>query len=357
MNLKKKIFIIDSDITNLLICKETLSEHYDVLTIASGEKLLSVLQEIHPDLILLAANLPEITGIEVLRRLKSKRSTEKVPIILLTAWDDFEQQRLGLEYGVVDFLVKPIEKKLLLRLVEQHLLIITQQEEIESFEKKANQLAEEKRASIRNLQDITLDTISAVFSRNNNIVTMPKAAALRDCVLVMLEEMRRKGLYHHEIAEWDIDSFINAAQLHDIGKFIIRDNIIKKPGKLTAEEFEAIKKHPMFGVRVIELMKGNEENLRFFDYAKQFAATHHERWDGSGYPYGLKEQEIPIEGRILSIVDVYNALVSERPYKEPISHEEARDVILKGSTMQFDPDLIEIFNSVADSFADIYKKS
>jgi putative two-component system response regulator len=146
--------------------------------------------------------------------------------------------------------------------------------------------------------------------------------------------------------------------LHDVGKIAISDNVLNKPGKLTDEEFEAIKSHPVFGKRVIERIEKSTADKRFLKYAKAFAISHHEKWDGSGYPDGLKEEAIPLQGRILAIADVYDALVSERPYKKAFTHEEAVKIIVDGSGKHFDQALVDVFRGVADEFkksADIFR--
>jgi putative two-component system response regulator len=162
--------------------------------------------------------------------------------------------------------------------------------------------------------------------------------------------MQKQGVYKEEMAAWDIKLVLQSAQLHDVGKIAIKDGILNKPGKLTPEEFEEIKKHTTFGGTVIDKIKESTSEQAFLEYAKVFALTHHEKWDGTGYPYGLKGEEIPLLGRIMAIADVYDALVSDRPYKKAFSHEEAVQIIMDGKGTHFDPVLADLFFSVADEF-------
>jgi putative two-component system response regulator len=170
---------------------------------------------------------------------------------------------------------------------------------------------------------------------------------------ILVNELLRSGVYADEVSAWNLDVFIPSAQLHDVGKIAISDVILNKPGKLTNEEFDLIKTHCIEGELIIERIMnktGKTKNDKFLLHAKRFASSHHERWDGSGYPNGLSGEDIPLESRLMAIADVYDALVSERPYKKPLTHEEAMEIIEKDSGTHFDPKLVEAFLNVADDF-------
>ena len=159
-----------------------------------------------------------------------------------------------------------------------------------------------------------------------------------------------------EVSKWDMDFLLPSTQLHDVGKIAISDLILNKPGKLTAEEFEIMKTHVTVGVDAIEKIINITHEHAFLKHSLYIAGTHHEKWDGSGYPMKLKGKNIPLEGRIMAIADVYDALVSERPYKEPITHEEAGKIIIENSGAHFDPALVEIFREIAGQFAEVAKE-
>jgi putative two-component system response regulator len=167
---------------------------------------------------------------------------------------------------------------------------------------------------------------------------------------ILLGAMKKMGVYKQEVSTWDTGLLLQSSQLHDIGKIAIKDSILQKPGILTPEEFEQIKKHTTIGADIISKIEEDATERKFLKYAKAFAATHHERWDGSGYPIGLAGENIPLLGRMMSIVDVYDALVSVRPYKEALTKEKAVQIILDGKGTQFDPLLLDVFLSVLDEF-------
>jgi len=167
---------------------------------------------------------------------------------------------------------------------------------------------------------------------------------------ILVNELIRCGIYLGEMSNWDISLLLPSAQLHDVGKIIISDLILNKPGRLTDGEFEIIKSHCAEGERIIDRIIDKTNDDGFLRHAKKFAGYHHEKWDGTGYPRGLRGEEIPLEGRIMAIVDVYDALVSERPYKKPFTHEQAVEIIKEGSGTHFDPKIVEVFLSIAEVF-------
>jgi putative two-component system response regulator len=160
--------------------------------------------------------------------------------------------------------------------------------------------------------------------------------------------MHKAGIYREETLKWDIGLLLQSSQLHDVGKIAIRDSILKKPGKLTEEEFEEMKKHVAYGVRFIEKLEEDEEDSLFLQYAKTFAHFHHEKWDGSGYPNNLSGTDIPLLGRLMSIVDVYEALISKRCYKQAFDHQASVNIILQGKGTDFDPVLTDLFEQCSE---------
>jgi putative two-component system response regulator len=173
---------------------------------------------------------------------------------------------------------------------------------------------------------------------------------------VLLNAMSESGLYSEETSTWEKGLVLQSAQLHDVGKIAIKDSILLKPGRLTDEEFEIIKTHAAFGERVIEKIKESTSERSFLEYARILAGSHHEKWDGTGYPRSLKGEEIPLLGRIMAIADVYDALVSDRPYKNAFSHEDAAKIISDGRGTHFDPALVDLFLSVSGQFEEIAAK-
>ncbi len=171
---------------------------------------------------------------------------------------------------------------------------------------------------------------------------------------LLIGAISKRGLYAEEMRDWNIGLILLSSQLYDVGKIAVKDKILNKHGKLTEEEFTEVKKHTTSGEGIIEKMEHNPTEHEFLKHAKIFAATHHEKWDGSGYPKGLKGLEIPLQGRLMAIVDVYDALVSDSPYKKAFSHEEAVEIISASKGKAFDPDLVDVFLEISDEFNRIF---
>jgi putative two-component system response regulator len=230
-----------------------------------------------------------------------------------------------------------------------HLLVESQKRELINFNSNLQDMVKAKTASVLELQNAILNTMAELVEFRDD-VTGSHIDRTQKYLSVLLRALKKYRLYEDITSSWDANFILPSAQLHDIGKIAIKDSILQKPGKLTDEEFEEIKKHPVFGQRIIQKIKKNTTEKAFLEYAEIFAISHHEKWDGSGYPYGLKGEEIPLLGRLMAIADVYDALVSQRPYKKPFTHEEAVKIIADGSGKHFDPAIVDMFLRVSDEF-------
>ncbi|MDR2577625.1 MAG: response regulator [Chitinispirillales bacterium] len=347
---RKTIFIVDDDPTNLATVLGALEKHYSVLALNSGEKLLKTLERKIPDMILLDIEMPEMSGYDTIRILKGNAKTAGIPVIFLTAKCDSDSELEGLTLGAVDYIAKPIPPpSLLLKRIEVHLLVEAQKVELVHFNNNLQEMVSAKTKSILELQHTILKTIAELVECRDDI-TGKHIDRTTHYLRILLDGMRKRGLHTERIASWNIDLLLMSAQLHDVGKIAIKDHVLQKPGKLTPEEFEEIKRHSDFGAEIIEKIKKGTAERSFLDYAGVFAAYHHEKWDGTGYPRGLAGEEIPLEGRLMAIADVYDALVSKRPYKEALTHEEAVAIIKDGRGRHFDPDLVDLFVCVSDEF-------
>jgi putative two-component system response regulator len=212
---------------------------------------------------------------------------------------------------------------------------------------------------------VAMQTCQVLELQNAVISTLAEMVEFRDsntgnhiCATVkyleaLLSGMMNRGVYESELDQWDVEFLLPSAQLHDVGKIAISDSILNKPGKLTEEEFKIMKQHPAIGVMIIEGIESQTSESEFLTNAKIFAATHHEKWDGSGYPYGLSGENIPLLGRLMAVADVYDALVSKRAYKEPMPPPKAESIIMDGRGTHFDPMLIDVFEDVSGEFEDI----
>jgi len=354
MGLERKIvFLVDDDITNLTVGKAALAEYYKVLTLDSGERLLEVLEKNIPDLILLDIEMPEMNGYETIKAIKNRKETKHIPVIFLTAKNDGDSELEGLSLGAIDYIAKPFSPPLLLKRIEVHLLVETQKQELRNYNDHLQEMVETKTKSVVKLQDAILKTMIK-FVERRDYITGGHIERTTHYLNILLKAMQKHNLQREKISSWNFDLILQSAQLHDVGKIAIKDNILQKSDSLTFEEFEEMKKHTIVGEEIIEEIKRNSEEQTFWEHAGIFATTHHEKWNGSGYPKGLRGEEIPIQGRLLAIADVYDALVSERPYKKAFSHEEAVDIISEGRGTHFDPQLVDLFLSVSDEFKKYY---
>jgi putative two-component system response regulator len=343
------IIIVDDDVTNLTIARQNLTDHYDVFTAPSGAKLFSLLEKVTPDLILLDILMPEMNGYEVIKKLKSSAETEQIPVIFLTARSGFDDELEGLSTGAVDYIIKPFSPPLLRKRIELHLLIKAQKQELVRLNRNLQDLVDIKTRSITELQTALLHTMAELVEYRDDI-TGGHIDRMHSYLEVLLGALRNSELYCEEVSVWDVELVIQSAQLHDVGKIAIRDEILLKPGKLTAEEFEKIKEHTVVGEQILAKVREKTTDCAFLDYARTLVIAHHEKWDGSGYPNGLKGDDIPLLGRVMAVVDVYDALISERPYKKAFSHEEAVEIIKKSSGSHFDPNIVDIFLTCEKDF-------
>ncbi len=211
---------------------------------------------------------------------------------------------------------------------------------------------EEKTQRITELHDTLLKTMAEMLNRRDDI-TGGHIERTQRGAKILLEEMERSGIYQEETKDWDLDLLLQSCQLHDVGKISISDDILKKPGRFNEAEFKEMQQHSALGEQIIEKIETMEKESDFLKYAKIFAASHHEKWNGTGYPQRLKGKEIPLLGRIMAIVDVYDALVSYRPYKNAFPHETAVKIISDGKGTHFDPVLVDLFLKVSDKFRQI----
>jgi len=334
---RKIIYLVDDNITNLTLGKNALIEHYKIFTMSSAAALLKFLEKNIPDLILLDVEMPEMNGYEAIKIIKNKEETKDIPVIFLTAKTDGDSELEGLSLGAIDYITKPFSPSLLRRRIETHL-------ELANYNKSLQEMVAAKTKTVLELQNAILKTMAELVE-GRDFITGGHIERTTYYLGALLDAMSKE-----KIINWDLKLVQQSAQLHDVGKISIKDNVLQKPGKLTDEEFEDIKKHTIYGEKIIEKIKTNTTERVFLEHAGIFAATHHEKWDGSGYPRGLKGEEIPLQGRLMAIADVYDALVSERPYKKPYTHEEAVNIIKEGRGSHFDPDMVDLFLKVADEF-------
>lgn len=330
----KTILIVDDDRVNLIVAKRLLSNEYNIITVDSGMKALDILKESLVDLILLDFQMPEMDGLEVMHHLQEDERLSKIPVIFLTADNREETESKCFEMGAVDFITKPFVPIIMQRRIHRTI-------ELQGYRQNLERRLLEQLQKVTTLQDNVIVTLANIIESRDG-TTGEHVKRTGAYTRYLLEKILEKKLYSDEINAEMVDIICKAAPMHDIGKITVADSILQKTGKLTTEEFEIMKSHSNAGSEIIRKNLNSVVESNFIDVADKLARYHHERWDGKGYPEGLKGTEIPLCARILAITDVYDALTAKRSYKERMSTEEALD-IMKGNVGQFEPMLFELF--------------
>jgi len=341
-NKKPLLLVVDDQIQNIELLEAFLTpQGYDIIRAQSGKEALAILSGNDIDLILLDVMMPGMDGFEVTRRVRENPSFQLLPIILVTALREIEDHVKGIEAGCDDFISKPVDKpeliarvRALLKVKAYHDLVQDYQNKMELEIKIRTQelqqsLTRTKAASLEIIQRLSIASEYKDEETGNHISRMSRYAAA---------VARRMGL-----DETMTEMVLSTAPMHDLGKIGIPDRILLKPAKLSPLEWEIMKRHTLIGA---EILKGSE--IELIRTGEMIARTHHEKWDGSGYPAGLRGEEIPLYGRITAIADVFDAMTSVRPYKEAFSVEKALDLIRDERGSHFDPAVVDAFFEILD---------
>jgi len=362
-DVRSKIILVDDNMANLTLGRNMLRTYYEVYPAPSAAKLFEILDKVIPDLVLLDIEMPEMNGYEAIKKMKADPRFADIPVIFVTAKGDESSELEGLDLGAVDYISKPFSPPLLLKRIANHLLIIRQKLDLLASQAKLKDYADNLEIKVRQKTREVLTLQNAVLSTVADLVEFRDKATgghvnrTQLYLKALTDELIKEGVYADEIRHWDMDFFLPSAQLHDVGKIAITDLILNKPAKLTTEEFEIMKTHVIVGVDAIERIMHNTTEHAFLHHALLIAGSHHEKWDGSGYPLGVVGKKISLEGRLMAIADVYDALISFRPYKKPFSHQEACKIIIEGSGTHFDPALVEIFRRIEAEFEKAVKEA
>ncbi len=304
----------------------------------SASEMFHHLRHVKADMILLGDKLADTCSVDALRTLRSFNGYAAIPVIILTDKLDSKAAASYFSLAAADYIELPVLSNVLLHRIQTHL--------------EVSSLISIQLEQPTNWQYGIIAVMAELINCRDNM-TGGHVFRTSEYLRILLDEMMRVGLYKHEMREWRAETVISSARLHDIGKISVSDTILNKPGRLTEDEFSVIKRHTLEGEKIIEKMSHHAGRGAFLLHAKTFAGTHHERWDGFGYPRGLKGADIPLEGRILAVADVYDALVSERPYKEPLTALDAKEIIISEAGQHFDPQIVEVFSVVWDAFNNI----
>ncbi|MGN1125683.1 MAG: HD-GYP domain-containing protein, partial [Candidatus Gastranaerophilaceae bacterium] len=327
---------------------------YDVITCSDAKIVRKVVIEEKPNLLLMDISMPDINGFDLCERLKKDKDIEDIPIIFVSALDSPSDIAEGFEKGAVDYITKPYRAEEVRARVATHIKLHRLQVELEEKNKNLEKIVEEQVKLISETQMETIFSL-AKLAQSRDDETGKHLERVQKYCYVLSVELAKNSPYKDIIDKKFIKDIVYASPLHDIGKVAIPDAILLKPGKLTPEEYDIMKLHTLYGAETLEDVHKKFGANQFIAMGRDIAKYHHERWDGRGYLEGLKDVEIPLSARIMAIADVYDAIVSKRVYKEPLSHEKCVEIIKKARGTQFDPYIVDAFVTVNGEFDKIRK--
>lgn len=355
-----RILIVDDAFMNRELLKEMLKEKYDILEAENGIQAMDILEKEHIDGVLLDLVMPEMNGFEVLEEMKKRKLMAKIPVIIISGETSTENENKCFEYGVFDFIGRPFKMSVVQRRVQNMVSIY-------GYKNLLEEKVRDQTSVLRMAYDKLKKQAAELEKRNRDIIDM-LGTIVEYRNLESGEHIQRVKGYteilarhfsemypEYELTEDEIKNIVDASALHDLGKIAIPDKILLKPGRLTKDEFEYMKSHTLRGCEILDSMHVDlDPEMRKTSY--DIIRSHHERYDGNGYPDGLKGDEIPISAQLVSLADVYDALVSERCYKNAFSMEKAFYMIIQGECGVFSPRLMKVFRQVREEFEALAQK-
>ena len=342
------ILVVDDTLANLKLLTEMLQgQGYNIRPARNGKSALRAAAKDPPDLILLDINMPEMNGYEVCQKIKADDRLNDIPVLFISALEDSADKLKAFSVGGLDYISKPFEIKEVNARVETHL-------RLHQFQIQLERIVEDQ---VKEIQDSQMSTIFALakLAESRDDETGKHIERVQSFCKSLVVKLGETSKYKRSINGKYIDNLYHANPLHDIGKVGISDNILLKPGKLTAEEFEIIKTHTTIGSQTLEYVSASYPKNAFINMGIELSRSHHEKWDGSGYPDGLTGEDIPLSARILAVSDVYDALRSKRPYKEAFPHKKSVEIISKDSGSHFDPEIVKTFLEIEEEFKKIHE--
>ncbi|MCL1992011.1 MAG: response regulator [Spirochaetes bacterium] len=334
----KSILAVDDNLTNLKQIRAQLSDKYEVFPAKSGELALKICSEKKPDLILLDVEMPEMDGFQTISRLKANPDLSTIPVIFLTGNKDTATEVRCLESGAVDFITKPANTNILHHRIDLHLEFYAYQFQLEH--------------TVKELQDnIGLFFAEVVECKDSTVAEHVMRTGILSQMLA--GELLAAGDFPGELSENDVAMIKRAAPLHDVGKIGVSDLFLRKTSALTEDEYLEVQKHTIIGAEMLQQIYERTPSEEYLKMAMIIAGGHHERFDGTGYPKGLKGDDIPLCCRIVSLVNVYNICVTDRAYRKKMSHEDACRAIFDQHSNRLDPRVVAAFSRLKDEFNEI----
>lgn len=363
---QQTVLIVDDTPQNLTVLGELLRPLYHVRVANSGERAMRAAHTSpRPDLILLDVMMPEMDGHEVLRCLREEEATRSIPVIFITAMSAVEDEEHGLGLGAVDYITKPFNPAIVLARVHTHLELKQARDRLSAENDWLEQEVARRMRENLLIQDLSVRALACLAEARDN-ETGNHIVRTQLYVEVLAKQLAGHERFRDALAGPRMNMVVKAAPLHDLGKVGIPDAILLKPGRLSAEEFEIMKTHPQIGADAItramqQSLAGADDEMAelasgafaFLNVAYEISLGHQEKWDGSGYPGGLAGEAIPVSARLMALADVFDALISRRVYKPPMTLEEATGIILAGRGQHFDPAVVDAFVATREQFAEI----
>jgi putative two-component system response regulator len=341
---KRNILIVDDMLSSASLLYELIKDDYNVQIALDGHKALQLAdREPRPDLVLLDIRMPDIDGYEVCRRLQENPKTREIPVIFVTALSEKEHETQGLELGGSDYIAKPINPGITRARIRHQLELKQARESLRNQKLFLEETVRERTRELILTQEVTILCMTNLAETRDN-ETGNHIQRTRNYIRILSQSLRQhKAHYAEELDDRVVELLHQSAMLHDIGKVGIPDSILMKPAALDKDEFEIMKNHTILGRNALLEAEKKLGSNSFLRYAREIAFTHHENWDGSGYPSGFSGTDIPLSGRLMAVADVYDALISKRVYKPPFTHSKAVEIIAEGRGTKFEPDIIDCF--------------
>ncbi len=352
---RSKILVVDDSKVDQLIIQGILEGHELTSAYDGLEAIEKIESGIEPEIVILDLNMPRMNGFEVLTYIRKNIPDFDIPIVILTNYEEIENEIKGLELGAVDYIRKPLNASSLVKRIEVHLSLSKAKQEIKQHNEKLEEIVEKRTHQLYQSRDITINALVGLLEVRD-IESSNHTKRTTYIMKALCEHLSTKECYGCDFTPERIKEIYKTTPLHDIGKVGIPDKILLKPGRLSKEEYETMKGHVRFGVNAISSQISEEEADIYLSTAMKIIGFHHEKYDGSGYPNQLSGKAIPIEGRLMAVVDVYDALASERVYKNAFSHETAIEMLLKDKGKHFDPDIVDAFVEIQEEVRSISMK-
>jgi putative two-component system response regulator len=351
---KPKILLVDDETLYIDILVDLLKDDYTTVVAKSGAQALKrASDDPPPDLVLLDILMPGMDGYEVCRLLKEDPSTRDIPVIFLTVKSEVANEVRGFELGAVDYIAKPMSPPIVRARVKSHLALHRIQQQLAQQNELLEQRVFERTEELSRTKDVAIFCMASLAETRDS-ETGKHVLRTQNYIKILAEHLMNHPHFSDYLQlDGTIELLSKTSLLHDIGKVGVPDRILLKPGKLNPDEWIVMKKHAEFGHDALLRAEQELGSTDFLQMAREIAYTHHEHWDGTGYPQGLKGEEIPVSGRLMALADVYDALINKRIYKQAYSHDKAVEIVRQSAGTHLDPDIVEAFLQLQGEFSHI----